>query len=154
MYLDYPYKWKDLTSNTVQLPYFPNSEVTEHEFSLAYNEWMKVVKVLLEEYIETLISGEPLILPHGLGRLTLFKYKRKGSAIDWGHFRKTGEKIYHNNIHTDGYAPILIWNYRVQTKAKFKFKRHWSCRFVDTIWKNISKRIMEDYTIIYNLSEQ
>jgi nucleoid DNA-binding protein len=153
IYLKYPHKWRNLKSNTIELPYFPASEITNNEYTLSYQDWKKVINSLLECYKEVLVSGNTLLLPHALGRLNIKKYRPKNPRLDFAHYAKTGEKIYHSNLHTDGYCPILYWNYRHNTHAKFKYKRHWSVTFVDTFWNNVSKMIQEDSSIIYNFEE-
>jgi nucleoid DNA-binding protein len=153
IYLKYPHKTRNLKGNTVELPYFPSSEITDNEYTLSYKEWKKVIKILLDCYKDILISGDSLLLPHSLGRMSIKKYKPKNPRIDFGHYIKTGEKLYHTNTHTDGYCPILYWNYRYNTHAKFKYKRHWRVNFVESFWSIISNKIQEDSSLIYNYEE-
>lgn len=118
-----------------------------------YRKWRDAVTVLLEEYLNELLEGNTIYIPHALGRLTLCKYKSKKAKLDFDHYHKTGEKIFHDNSHTDGYYPILYWNYRYNTHANFKYKRHWSVTFVDPVWDKISKKLQEDFTLINNFQK-
>ena len=54
-------------------------------------------------------------MPLGLGDISLCKYPSNGKYIDYGHYNKTGEKVYLYNDHTNNYYYKFIW-------TKFKSK--------------------------------
>jgi hypothetical protein len=153
LYLKYPHKWRDLESKTIPSPYFPASEVSAHPYAMSYKEWKEAVLVLFEEYMVEMLNGDTIYIPHALGRLSICKYIPKRKSVDLDHLVKTGERIYHDNSHTDGYCPILYWNYRYKTNANFRYKKHWGIDFIQPVWSKISKKIQGDFTLINNFQK-
>lgn len=160
IYLEYDYKYYDVTSSTVPIPYFPKKEIKEHKYSLTYKEWKKVVLVYLKYLVLYLMSGKCFDIPFHMGHLCLKKWKPAKKKIDirktmnkYGEINKTlpkGEKkvVYHNNYHTRGYSPLLKW---VRDQKKFPYKWHWRFGLSRKNWELISKELMEDSSMINRL---
>lgn len=152
LYLGYPYKYRDITSSTVPIPYFPKEEITEHKYSLTFKEWKRIIKIYLKHVVIYLLTGFKYKLSSRLGFLQMRKAKSK-KIPDWGKTRKRygttkGVKpLYHKNIHTQGYRPIIKW-YREGQNAKFKYKWYWRFNFLDKQWKWISDQIFNNLTIM------
>lgn len=153
IYLRYPHKWKDVHSNTVPKPYFPNEEITNNRFSLSYKEWRNIMNELVKEYADLLLSGKKLDPKKAMGYFQLHRYKPARPNLDFKHYRETGEKRYEKNPHTDGFCPLIVWNRSYKTKAKLKYKSYWKISFTDMIWKIISRRLLKDGNYIYNFDE-
>jgi len=162
LYLNYDYKWYDVNSTTIPVPYFNKKEIVEHDYTLSYKEWKNVIMVYFKYVMLYLISGKCFVIPNFLGDLCLKKWKPKGRRINlyateqkYGEYNKTVEKedrkyIYHNNYHTGGYCPLLKW---VRDRKQFAYKWHWRFDLTPHNWKFISKNLMKDASMINRLIE-
>ena len=154
-YLAYPYKYRDINSKTVPIPYFNKSEITDHKYTLSYKEWKLVTSTYFKLLHLYLFTGSPYKLPHGLGSIQLKKYK--GAGIDHKRTKeiygdlayKKGKIIKFKNIHTGGYKPVIKWYRR---EAKLANKWLWRFNYLQNKWKETSKIINNNLTIINNLS--
>lgn len=96
--------------------YFKN-----HNYKINYNlhDFQAVIKTLNEYYIQyALDTGNFVLLPNGLGKFGVRKFKRAlrmksdgrlNLAVDWGEYKKTGQISYFTNQHTDGNSFRWIW---------------------------------------------
>jgi hypothetical protein len=154
IYLHYPHKWrKEKITNTVPLPYFPAKEISNHPYALEYQKWKAVVDDILETYVNKLLNGEEFMLPSNLGRIGIYKYKKVKRSMDFNHFKKTGEKVFIDNLHTDGFAPLFKWDKGYTQQVHLKYNRHWKCLPLETFWKKWSNTIMSDFSLIYNFND-
>lgn len=157
IYLGYSYKFRDIESKTIPIPYFPKDQITQHTHSLTYKEWKKIIQIYLKHLVLYLLTtGFKFKIPSRLGILQLKKYKSK-STPDWG---KTREVYGHTNVkpimfkntHTQGYKPIIKW-YREGQNAKFKFKWYWRFNFTKKVWKTISTEIFSKLNTMNKLQQ-
>jgi hypothetical protein len=156
MYIKYPYKWKDINSATVPLPYFPAKDITDTEYSMSYKQWKTLVNLYFKLVIEYMQEGLAYDLPQNLGNLHVKKVK--GSGIDWDATKKKYgsqkgqkeiKKVYMDNTYTDGYYPIVKW-YRLDKLLKYK----WLWDFKPTqICKKVAKHWNEDNSNVYKISD-
>lgn len=80
----------------------------------------KLFKNILEDYNKELrdsllLFSEELVLPYGLGSLSIVKYKPKSLSpkslsIDYKTSKLVGKRVYHLNEHTGGYKYRLYWS--------------------------------------------
>ncbi len=138
LYLLYPWK----TSNkATAYPYFPKAEMTNHKFTIAYPEWLAVIRRYYELVQEDMINGNHFIPPYGLGFFQLRKHKVPGKSVIKGKPFK--------NLHTDGYLVTLKWYKYNYTDRKFTLSPVLSCRMVETFSKRLYRKIMENPQLIY-----
>jgi len=94
---------------------------------------LKVYRNICEEFneavAEEILKGNEFKMPGRLGNMRIVKSKTKMNPkklrIDFNHFNKTGEKIFHLNQHSDGYKVRWYWgkkNCRVKCKTFYCFK--------------------------------
>lgn len=78
---------------------------------------------------EEILKGEEFKMPGRFGNMRIVKSKTKMDVeklkYDYGHYRKTGEKVFHINKHSDGYKAKWYWgkkNCRIKGKSYYCFK--------------------------------
>lgn len=120
------------------------SPTSNYNIRYNLNDYQSVIKTLNEFYINyALQTGDLIILPNGLGKFGVRKFKRAlkikadgrpNLAVDWGNYTKTGNITYHTNEHTDGNSFRWVWikngsrlinpsdNNRVVNSTMYRFK--------------------------------
>lgn len=127
--------------------------------------WRDLTEILVEEM---LINNYEWKLPLFLGSLAVKKYKNKMYFTPDGHintkylkidFKETDAlwardpdakekkiKIYHDNLHTDGYKVVIHWNKpRIFRLFKFYPMRKWEVRLSHVVKNRLNK---SDYFIL------
>lgn len=138
-YLKYPYKYYDVHSNTVPVPYFPKEEITEHKHTLTMAQWKKIILVYFKYVFRYLLTGNRFKLGNNLGYFQIRKYKPKPSDnIDYKILRETGKLVPYKNAHTSGYKPLIKWDRSYNDGVKLKYKNHWNFKLTRSKWKEIS----------------
>lgn len=102
---------------------------------LSFLEWSNIIYSFnygLRDY--ALETGDFIKFPWGLGELVISKKKTKkyitdptgverlNLAIDWAKTKKAGKRIYHLNLHSNGFR--FKWKWFSYT-ARFKFHKLW-----------------------------
>lgn len=79
-----------------------------------------------KELVKLLLEGVELKFPHRVG--TFYVEKRKVNynhlKLDYGYWRKTGEKAFHTNRHSDGFQAYFHWrklNTILPNKTYYRF---------------------------------
>lgn len=141
-------KASDLSLGSIRAFNILKGELNPKGNSIGYgiHDYRACMNALNEYYMNHVLStGNMVILPNGMGKLTIKKFKRAliikdgkpNLAIDWGHWKKTGKIIYHTNDHTEGnsfrWAWIKdktrltnanIWLFKMGSKAKVKLSKY------------------------------
>lgn len=107
---------------------FPNKKNPSHPEYVTqkvYKEINDTFNILLFESL--LATGEEFNLPERLGSLQLVKFKPKNPSIDFAATKAIGQKVVHDNLHSDGYAVKLKWK---KDNANFKGKKMWDFKLV------------------------
>lgn len=99
------------------------------------SDYQAVIKALNEFYINyTLDTGKLVILPNGMGKLGVRKFKKAvmlkengmyNLKVDMNALNTTGEVHYYTNAHTDGNSFKWMWiksNSRLTHRGLWKFK--------------------------------
>lgn len=161
LYLMYDYKWYDIYSSTVPVPYFPKSEISDHVYKLSFKEWKRIIVSYLKYLLLYLLAGSLFKIPSQLGRLCFRKKKSNGRRVDigrttreFGEINRTLPKekrkfAYFNNHHTAGYTPYIKW---LRDTEKLKYKWHWRFNISKRMWKKISNEIMKNPSIMNKFS--
>lgn len=132
---------------------------TIHDLWDDYPHKDKITKSKFKKIIQTanyltvkqaIYTGEGYVLPKRCGIFSVRKGKTKASRkkyIDFNHFRKTGEKIYHRNKHSEGWFAKFQWTLAYPLSV---IKNHQFYKFKPSkVHKsNLAKAIREDNTII------
>lgn len=140
IYLQYPFKTYDVTSNTVPKPYFSKDHITYTDKSVTYQEWREVINRINQKLLEELFLGDELKLPSGLGVIRIEKYKPNKRT----DYRSSNEI---DNWHTDGFCPTLKWY-----KAPFKNAKLWNVRLPKSATTKLSKLLHSKPKEIYNFT--
>ena len=100
--------------------------------------YRKVCQDFNDMLVNELMEGRTVKLPHGLGKLTVVKYKInwKRPPIDFHATKKLGHTVYHTNTHSDGYCAKVEWKRRKRLIKNLFFYEF------DITWSN-SKRISQ-----------
>ena len=164
IYLDYPYKTKNLESNTVELPYFPKSEMSDHKYKMSYGEWRDLSKIYLNVLFEYLLTGNSFKIPNGMGIFRLMKYRSKGSrkTINWKETKERWRKlrpeekripIYFPKTNPHRYRPVFMWIRNHKLGTGFRRRFFWKFRLSQK--RNVELRdiIENDSTFFYKLIE-
>lgn len=88
-------------------------------------------KTIITEYNKSIAdhileTGETVLLPWGIGPITIIKYKktqkviqneegreRYNYSINWKETKKAGKYVYHLNLHTSGFSYRWFWSPKV-----------------------------------------
>lgn len=92
------------------------------EVSVTYKQWKAVLKAYNTKYREHVVTtGDKVKLPWGMGPFAISKKKVRRSVlcrdgvervmlpIDWKRSKELGKRVYHLNLHTNGYAYYWYW---------------------------------------------
>jgi hypothetical protein len=89
------------------------------KYDLTYKEFLKIATTLLNNCTDHIIndSGE-VRLNHGLGIIRIKKIRTNYNKpkIDWKKTEEVGKKVYHLNMHSNGY--YIRWYWAKLAKAK------------------------------------
>lgn len=157
LYLGYSFKFRDVTSKTISVPYFKKSEISNHKYKLTYKEWKNIIVCFFKYLSLYLLTGLEYKIPSRLGKLQLRKIRSK-KVPDWNKTRevygttKGVTPIYHKNLHTNGFRPLIKW-YRQGQNGKFKYKWYWRFNFTKKTWKSLSNNIFNKFSIMNNIQE-
>ena len=145
IYAKYRYKWYDITSTTVPMyPYIPKEEISNHQYKLSKKEWVKLINIYFEVFIDMLMEGDQIRLPHGLGDMRLCKriITSRNPCI-------AKENLVYTNSSTMNYALHTLWH---RKKAMFRYKHYYKFRIVDSRLHTMYKRIRKNPLMLYNLN--
>jgi hypothetical protein len=148
IYLGYRYKWMDVTSKTIPVPYFSRKEISDHEFKMTYQEWKKVIVCYLKNVFEYIVDGNTFPVPHKLGYLYLTKTKRK--LIDRKKTGSEGKLVAKRLLHTYNYKPRVCWN---TSRCDMPYKTLYKCKLVRTLWSKLMESYVEDGSQIMKLKD-
>ena len=85
----------------------------DNKYNLTKKEFKEICKVFNNILMRTIVdTGFEYKLPHRLGSISVRKKKSKGGAIDFAHYKKTGDIIKHTNKHSGGYHAAFYWSRR------------------------------------------
>ena len=149
----YPYKKKHASTKTTRPSTTSWEIVDDHELSLTWLEWAKIMRIYLKHLGNFLMSGKAVILPNRMGIFRIYKYKYSDKkAIDFNHYRKTGEKVYFQNNHTNGYGPVVKWH-RKRYQGSFRRKWFWMIRFAKTYRTKMAKNYKADPSLLFSYDD-
>ena len=65
-----------------------------------------------KDLVESVVSGSIEALPGNMGEIRIKKFQVNLDLLmfDYGHYNKTGEKIFHDNWHSDGFGARWMWH--------------------------------------------
>jgi len=148
MYLQYPYKNRDITSNTVPQPYFPKDQIVcDHKYSLTYKEWKNILGIFFKHVMNALAQGFEYKFPYEQGRIGLRKVK--GGGVDFQKTTKGNVKKF-KNLHLRGWRFLIKW-YRYKNKLQYKWV--WRIRLTKHAWSYINEIFKNSPREINNLSD-
>lgn len=105
------------------------------KYDLTYKEFLKISETLLKNCMDHMLydSGE-IRLNHGLGILRLKKIKTNYNKpkIDWKRTKEIGKKVYHLNMHTQGYYVRFYWAKFAKTKVAGKIPYCFTAHRINT----------------------
>jgi len=154
LYLQYPNKWRNINSKTIELPYFPKEEITDNKLTLDYHSWKKIVLTYHRYLLEYLLTGRNYITPHNVGHFQIQKIKSKKNNIDWNKTKKiygpqkgleNKKFIKHKNIHWGGYAPLVKWK---TSPVNLKYKYHWKFKPIRAFMSTINNKLNGETSIL------
>jgi hypothetical protein len=92
------------------------------DIEINYKEWKSVLKAYNTAYRDHLIkTGDKVKMPWGIGPFAVSKKKARKFVmcrdgverirlpIDWAKTRATGKRVYHLNLHSNGYVYKWYW---------------------------------------------
>lgn len=175
-YLAYPYKkQREKKGNTIQArPYVKQVDVTDHEFSLDYDQWKTIIKCYLEVILESLFEGHSYMFSSMIGELRLVKmpYTQNRDLVDYGATIKkyiskynvdwmtakrmlkedeTPDIVLHDNRHSREYIVKLRW--RRKRGYVFSWKNDWFFQMSKEIGIKINKFLKSNIYAINKIAE-
>jgi hypothetical protein len=128
--------------------------VEDHELSLNWSQWSTFMAIYFKHLFNFVISGRAVKLPNQMGIFRMYKYKYPSThkAVDFDHLQKTGEIIYFQNNHTNGYGPIIKWH-RKKHQGSFRRKWFWMIRFLDTSNARLAKEYKKDPSLLFSYDD-
>lgn len=90
--------------------FFDKNLVEKHGVDLSYKKCKALINTCNKNIAEFIADdNDGFKLPNGMGYIVVGKYKPSKPAVDVKKTIQAGKKIYHLNLHTDGYAVKLFW---------------------------------------------
>jgi hypothetical protein len=82
-----------------------------HNTTLTSREFTAVLECFNTKVLNLLLSGVEVKMPFTTGSMYVVKKKVNYDhlSLDYGHWRKTGEKLFHTNRHSDGFVAHFHW---------------------------------------------
>lgn len=141
--MHYPYKWWDVTSNTIpRKPYVPKKEISNHKYKLDFKTWKLIVLTYMDELLKYLMSGFMFTIPLNMGFIKMAKYKYD--------YPNQSEKLYRwCRKYTNGYFFKLVWINKGKFNIRLKNKAWFKLRITTTRYRKIMREIEKDRSIIY-----
>jgi hypothetical protein len=115
---------------------------------ISFKDYKRITNTYNELLLKNVIdTGDVFRLPSGAGLLGVLKRPTRKDSLNFNHFRQTGEKIYYNNLHSDGYAATIKW--RVKEVSEIENNMHLLLKFKPSkkAKKYLHERIVEDNAI-------
>lgn len=149
IYYFYPYKKNPVTNGkTIPQPYVKKTDISDHAYTLTYDEWLAIIKDYILEVRSHIMLGKVFKIPKQLGTWQLRKYKIN-TKVDWNATRQLKKKTYYKKEDID-FNLIVKW-YRTPKNSSFQFKNHWKLRLAKGFRMELAKEIRKDYNYIYNI---
>jgi hypothetical protein len=91
--------------------YYRSKDYTTKDEKVLYEEFKSICYAVNKRLAEKILEGNHVKLPFNLGDFYIKKVKNnyKHLKYDYGHYNKTGEKIYHLNAHSKKYHAKWFW---------------------------------------------
>lgn len=106
----------------------PNKKNPSHPDFISKKQYKEINDAFNKALFEMLlVTGEEFNLPERLGSFQFVKFKPKNPSIDFAETKRLGQKVVHDNLHSDGYAVKLKWD---KSGANFKNKKVWDFKLV------------------------
>ena len=133
-------------------PYVPLKEREDKEISLTKKQFLEIIDVYLSHLFSYLMKGNLYTMWRNMGTIQMIKYKPKQSTahIDWGHYRKTGERKLHTNEHSDGFKFVLNWT-KTRTNPKLRW---WLMRLTRSRSALLGKELLAGEPVLMYLNER
>lgn len=113
--------------------------------TLGYDTCKEVVihaNKLIADCIRVDIDG--FKLPLGMGYLATTKYKPTNTHVNWSESIKLGKRVYHHNIHSDGWACKISW-FRVGRVTNMRASEVYKFSADTYLSQSVSKSFKEGY---------
>ncbi len=155
-YLRYPYKKNPDSyipglSKTIPVPYIKAEDITDHNYSVDYHTYKKIMMAFFEFLFQYLLWGGRYKMPGRIGDLIIQKYKRSVKKnINWGKYKATGNHYNEKNIPTNRYSPTLKWKRGPRISIHLVEINWWNFLPSHTALKRIGQHLNEDPTRINN----
>jgi len=121
------------------MPFYKKNLVEKHNINLSFEECKNIIETCNANIAEVVIEeNDGFKLPFGLGYIVVGKYRPTRPQIDWKKTNEAGKKVYHLNLHTDGFAVKLYW-FRVGRINKTHFNEVYKFTGYKTLSVDISK---------------
>lgn len=129
--------------------------------NISFSKWREVIYAHNQMYVDHVLeTGQAIKLPYGFGKLSVNKKKPKVTRkwngkihivlpIDWKKTKEEGKRIYHMNLHTDGYKFRWIW---FASSARFQNSDVWNfkpARTVSRLLGSYLKKTDKNYKDVY-----
>jgi|SRR5882757_334672 len=113
--------------NRIAPEYFTTAKSVYEEFCrenpkevVSFADFKKISHTSNSIYAHYILEGEKVKLPQGFGSLAISKKKQVHKftvggvekislAVNWVESKKKGKKVYHANLHTNGYRFKWLW---------------------------------------------
>lgn len=100
------------------------------EKPVRFSTFIKICELANKEIVERCLEGDTVNFPHGVGMLSIKKRKTNYNnlKIDYKATAEEGKKIYHTNLHSDGYYALFVWKknlFSIHNAYWYKFKIAW-----------------------------
>lgn len=112
--------------------------------------YVRIINALHKKIVQRALDGEIVHLPHNFGVLSIRKKKMNFSAkhllkIDYAHYKKTGEKIFHLNENRNYYKYFWHWKKFAAHIPTRTFYRLRTTRFCTRTLSSILQNTDKDY---------
>lgn len=145
MFLRYPYKCKTLDPNskTVELPYFPKSEIVcDHPYSVTYKEYKAILISYFEKVLHLLRTGGTYKLYSRLGHISVFRFECP--TPDMTLMRERGKELRTSRHHLNNQSFGISWKKRSRVSGHFKYYKYWIVKVGREPWARMFRAYFEE----------
>lgn len=153
LFNSYPYRYYDPLKSKHNSPYISKKiDNPNHPYSVTYEEFLKICKTYFKYVRQYLLQGDTYKFPHGIGVLTIRKFRNKSSNYWWkfvyNYEEKKRERIRMKNTHTREFTLRLNW-LRMGV-CKFKWQSLYRVKPSKELRIEMANTIKNDLTNINN----
>jgi hypothetical protein len=124
------------------------AKAKNHKFDMPMKKVLAVLYDINRMMGERLVKGLPIMLPHKLGEIQIYKFIHTRKNLKYGKLSSTGVTEYFPLAFEESYAPKILWRKHLgkySNKERVPFLGNYKFKLVSTWNKPLFEAITKDY---------